>query len=354
MTTLSIIIPVYNQAGYLPECMDSVLNQTFGDFEIIAVNDGSTDDSLVILEQYSVKDSRVRVISIPNGGYGTAMNAGLRHAQGKYIGIVESDDSIAPQMYQKLVATAEQTGADIVKCSFFRVFGGGKKIEEKGWYQSAGESFTLTEHPELCRLHPAIWAAVYKRDFLESNAIRFFETPGASYQDVPFFADTFAAAQSIFIVPKPMYYYRLENANRFSSSNAIDEKVFYRFENHRIAKEIYQKRGLWDTVKYAEMQREFITLNNFLLRIKPKLRRKLFDDVCTYFKDISTEDAPDFLPPNFRKSFRLIKDGRYSVWLLKYALLYITLIRIVKWFGLTDLTRQFYLKRKDVQAHDKN
>ena len=82
MTLLSIIIPVYNQAGYLPDCIDSVLNQRFQDFEVIAVDDGSTDESASILKDYAEKDPRLKVVSIANGGYGAAMNTGLQHAQG--------------------------------------------------------------------------------------------------------------------------------------------------------------------------------------------------------------------------------------------------------------------------------
>lgn len=347
MTPLTILIPVYNQARYLPLCLHSILKQEFQRFEIIAIDDGSTDASRSILDAYAAADSRIKVISKSNGGYGSALNVGLAAAAGDYIGIVEPDDTIEPQMYRRLMAAAEQTQADIVKCSFRRIIAEGLEIEEKGWYPASGKIFCLCEHPELCRLHPAIWAAVYKRQLLEDNHIRFSETPGATYQDVPFFADTFSAAKRIFIVPQALYNYRIESENAFSSSNAVDAKVFYRLENHRQAQAIYKARRLWEAVKYNELQREFITLNNFALRIKGSLRRTLFEKIQDYFAEFSAGEAAEFLPSGFQTSFRLIKKGSYNRWFLQYALLRITIIRMAQRLGLTNRLRHRYYKWKD-------
>ncbi|MHC5076969.1 MAG: glycosyltransferase [Planctomycetota bacterium] len=344
MTMLSIIIPVYNQSRYLSECLESVLAQHFADFEVICVDDGSTDDSLAILKQYSAKDNRIRIISTSNSGYGSAMNIGLKNANGTYIGIVESDDSISPCMYEELITKAQQMNADIVKCSFLRIFSGGSTLQEKGWNSVAGKLFKLKEAPEVCRLHPAIWAAVYKRQLLEKNNITFSETPGASYQDIPFFADAYSAAERIFVLKKALYYYRIESANKFSSSNTIDEKVFYRLQNHQAAKEIYIKHRIWDNVKYAELQRQFITLNGFALRANHHLRHRIYNEIGNYFSDIPASDSHKFLPPNYRRPFKLAKKGSYRQWLLRYALGYIIMIRISKILGLTDVMRKLYLK----------
>ncbi|MHC4266330.1 MAG: glycosyltransferase [Planctomycetota bacterium] len=307
----------------------------------------STDDSLAVLKQYAAKDSRIRIISKGNGGYGSAMNAGLKNANGTYIGIVESDDTISPQMYEELTTKAQQTNADIVKCSFMRTFSGASTLQENGWNSVAGKLFKLQEAPEVCRLHPAIWAAVYKRQLLEKNNITFSETPGASYQDIPFFADAYSAAERIFVLKKAMYYYRIESANKFSSSNTIDEKVFYIFQNHQAAKEIYIKRGIWEIVKYAELQRQFITLNNFALRANHHLRYRLYNDIGKYFADIPESDSRKFLPPNYQRPFKLVKKGCYYQWLLRHALGYIIIIRISKILNLTDVMRKLYLKRKE-------
>ena len=119
MPILSILIPVYNVEKYLAQCLESVINQTLSDIEIIVINDGSKDNSLNIIKDFAAKDKRIIVIDKENEGYGKSMNRGLDVASGKYIGIVESDDWIEPNMYEKLISTAEKYKADIVKANFF-------------------------------------------------------------------------------------------------------------------------------------------------------------------------------------------------------------------------------------------
>jgi glycosyltransferase involved in cell wall biosynthesis len=102
MPKVSIIVPIYNVEKYLRECLDSIVKQTLKDIEIVCVNDGSTDSSLDIIKEYAEKDERVKYIDKPNSGYGISMNQGLDKAQGEYIGIVESDDFIKPEMFEEL------------------------------------------------------------------------------------------------------------------------------------------------------------------------------------------------------------------------------------------------------------
>ena len=103
MPKVSIIVPTYNVEQYLREAMDSIINQTLKDIEIICIDDGSTDNSGKILDEYASKDSRVKVIHKKNGGYGKAMNVGLDNATGEYVGIVEPDDYIEPDMYENFI-----------------------------------------------------------------------------------------------------------------------------------------------------------------------------------------------------------------------------------------------------------
>ena len=114
MPKISVIIPVYNTEKYLSRCLDSVVNQTFKDLEIICVNDGSTDNSNEILDRYASKDNRITVINQKNGGLSAARNTGLRHASGQYIGFVDSDDWIDIDYYECLIGLAEKNNADIV------------------------------------------------------------------------------------------------------------------------------------------------------------------------------------------------------------------------------------------------
>ena len=118
MCKVSIIVPAYNAEAYLRQCLDSIISQTLQDIEILCINDGSKDSTLEIMREYAAKDSRLKVIDKPNTGYGNSMNVGLQMAKGEYIGIVESDDFVKPEMYQVLYEAASKNELDLVKADF--------------------------------------------------------------------------------------------------------------------------------------------------------------------------------------------------------------------------------------------
>ena len=113
---VSVLIPVYNVEKYLSRCLDSLINQTLTDIEIICVNDGSTDDSLKILRQYQEKDNRIVIVDKKNGGLPSARNAGLDRARGQYVGFVDSDDYVEPSMFETLYKTAKKKNSEVVIC----------------------------------------------------------------------------------------------------------------------------------------------------------------------------------------------------------------------------------------------
>ena len=115
---VSIIVPVYNVKEYIPRCLDSLISQTLKDIEIIAIDDGSTDGSSSILDSYSAKDERVKVIHVENGGVAKARNIGLDNAKGEFVGFVDSDDFVDCQMYENLLKVALETKSDFVQCQF--------------------------------------------------------------------------------------------------------------------------------------------------------------------------------------------------------------------------------------------
>ena len=232
MPKISIIVPVYNVEKYLKECLDSIVNQTLKDIEIICVNDGSTDNSLDIIKDYASRDERVKYIDKQNSGYGNSMNQGLDMVQGEYIGIVESDDFIKPEMYEELYSLAKETDADIVKGGFYHYF---TKTDLKKRVNAIPEEYankvtSAKENPEIISIYPSIWSAVYKNSFIKNNNIRFLETPGASYQDMGFTFKTFALAKRVYLTTKPYLYYRQDNA---SSSVNSKGKVFILCEEYK-------------------------------------------------------------------------------------------------------------------------
>ena len=120
--TISVIVPVYNVASYLPQCLESILNQDYEDLQVLLIDDGSTDDSGAICDRFAAQDSRIQVIHQENGGAASAKNAGLRAASGKYLSFVDSDDYLEPDVYGFLVKILEETQADAVQGAFQEVY----------------------------------------------------------------------------------------------------------------------------------------------------------------------------------------------------------------------------------------
>ena len=119
MPSVSIVVPIYNVEKYLKQCLDSIISQTLKDIEIILVNDGSKDGSLKIIKDYAARDNRIKVVDKANTGYGNSMNIGLSKATGKFIGIVESDDYIEPDMFETLYNLAVRDKLDVARSEFF-------------------------------------------------------------------------------------------------------------------------------------------------------------------------------------------------------------------------------------------
>lgn len=213
MVKFSILVPVYNVKKFLCQCLDSIVEQTYRNLEIICIDDGSTDGSEDILDAYAQKDERIRVEHKKNAGYGHSLNMGLEMACGEYIGIVESDDYIAPDMYERFahILAREEKVLDVVKAMYYRVSQNGCEVQRKFEAGMCGRVISPKDYPGLFALPCSIWTAVYRRDFLDKNGIRFLETPGASYQDTAFCFKVWATAEHILLTNDPVLFYRVDN-----------------------------------------------------------------------------------------------------------------------------------------------
>lgn len=220
---VSIVVPVYNVEKYLRECLDSLLAQKLKDIEIIVVNDGSTDSSPDIAAEYAARDASVRVISKENEGYGKTMNRGFFEARGEYVGIVESDDFADPRMFKDMYKFAKKHDLDLVKTNYYEHSDAGDVFQEP----FAGFDYKRVFDPRVeqraLTVLPIIWSALYRREMIEREGIRFNETPGASYQDTSFVFQVWASARRAAILPKGYLHYRVDNAN---SSVKSSSKVF--------------------------------------------------------------------------------------------------------------------------------
>lgn len=228
MPKVSIVIPVYNVEEYLRECLDSVVNQTLRDIEIICINDGSNDNSGAILDEYALIDERIAVIHKENGGYGKALNIGIDKACGEYVGIIEPDDYVEATMMEQLYYTAIANQVEIVKSDYVMFFGEEKgRIFEYCKLVSANELYDKVISPSfengVIRGRLANWTGIYKKDFLLRHHIKHNETPGASFQDTGFWFQCMSYATRMVIIPKAFYFYRRDNPN---SSVLNKEKVY--------------------------------------------------------------------------------------------------------------------------------
>ena len=251
MAKVSIIIPTYNVEMYLVECMESVVNQTLKDIEIICINDGSTDGSLEILKSYAQKDDRIVLVDKENGGYGIGMNIGLDKATGEYIGIVEPDDFIPLNMYSDLYEKAVENDLDFIKADFYRFKRDSETEDMELVYNHLSPNkedynvvFNPSETPEAIRYIMNTWSGIYKRSFIEEFHIRHNETPGASFQDNGFWFQTFVYAKRGMIIDTPYYMNRRDNPN---SSVHNKEKVYcMNVEYDHIRELLVRDKEVWE------------------------------------------------------------------------------------------------------------
>ena len=229
MPAVSVIIPVYNVEKYLRRCLDSVLNQTFTDWEAICVNDGSPDNSLAILKEYAKKDSRFKIVDKKNGGVSAARNEGLKRAKGKYIHFFDSDDFIDSDFYQKLFAIAYDNNLDAV-CSGFIT---DNAYAENIIYKKIRFLTTLKQKVFYTFMFTDcfIWRYLFKKDFLIKNDL-FFDTGFAAQEDTVFLISVFEKANTIAIVPDTFYHYMFNEASILNNKNK---------EHHKLVKQNYYK-----------------------------------------------------------------------------------------------------------------
>ena len=205
MVKVSVIIAVYNARDYLKRCLDSLLGQTLEDIEIICVNDGSTDGSSVILDEYSSKDNRIKIITQSNAGPSAARNNGLFIAQGEYIGFVDSDDFVEKDFYEKLYNAAKESYADIACASVIRENDKKKttliKYNKRKTAHGVKEKFELAGIPKHCY----IWNKIYNREKLKSAGIEFIN--GVYYEDMAYTPNVLASLDTVTAVPDTWYHY---------------------------------------------------------------------------------------------------------------------------------------------------
>lgn len=240
MPRLSIIVPCYNVEDYLSRCMDSLLNQTLRDIEIILVDDGSSDKCPFLCDEYAVRDKRVKVIHKTNAGLGYARNSGLEIATGEYVAFVDSDDFVDFYMYETLYNEALVSNADVVFCNFNTERPQGvwnesnEVVVREEWTGNSVKNFMLdmvasTPHIRYeRRFQMSVWHGVYRKEIIDRNIIRFHSEREVSSEDFPFQMEFLLRAKKVVFIPQTFYYYC---QNKSSLTHTFNPDSFRRIRN---------------------------------------------------------------------------------------------------------------------------
>lgn len=227
---VSIIIPIYKAEKYLERCLESVLQQTYKDIEIILMDDGSPDSCPSICDNYQKKDSRIKVIHSENYGQSVARNKGIDLSSGKYISFVDADDVLAHDAIERLVAVAEQGLYDIVSCNYFRV---AKEIKISSNSYSSGEinkygSKDQRKRYNLYKTSSAfgyVWGKLYRSSFLNEHKLRFDSAKKVFMEDTVFNLKAFLFNPKYYVLNEPIYYYYIYEASTSNKKEDVTERA---------------------------------------------------------------------------------------------------------------------------------
>ena len=289
---VSVILPVYNVGKYLRQSLDSLINQTLKDIEIICVNDGSTDDSYEILEEYKAKDARIKVIHKENKGTGAARNDGLRIAQGECIGFVDPDDWVKPNMFECLYGLIKEKNLDIAMCM-------PDGYDEKNAINAPFPYFVDANFENIIDdrtfnwrdLSPfsypmCVWNKLYTKELFDKNNIDFAE--GLDFEDHKVIFGTLLTAEKIFFIREKLYVYRFNREGSVLTDNnrrLIDHiKIFDIVEN--LMKE---------TNTYNLLRNDFLTykIHNILYyysMIKDEFKAEYYNNMVQSIKDTNLSE----------------------------------------------------------------
>ena len=309
-SVLSMVVPIYNVAPYLPDCLTSIANQVHRDLEVILVDDGSTDDSGAIAAEWAARDPRFRLVTQPNRGLGAARNTGVEHATGDYLMFVDSDDVLPSYAAELLVSTVEQTGSDFAAGNAYRL--NSKGVRPSPLHRAPFARTRLRTHvsrqPELLSDRTA-WNKVFRREFWDSRQLRFPE--GVLYEDTPVIVPAHVLAKSVDAVQLPVYYWReREGGERSITQRRTELKGFVDritgvdWVSRFLAENNQTKVKRWYDA--SALQGDL----NIFMRVLPEADdefRQAFLDRCNDFLDRVEDGVVDGLHTNLRLQWYLVR-----------------------------------------------
>lgn len=246
---VTVIVPIYKVERYLAQCLNSIVNQTLEDIEIILIDEGDNDRCREIIDFYAKNDPRIIAPHKKNGGYGASCNLGFEMATGEYIAIVESDDYIELEMYEEMYEYAKKLDADVVKTPYVEFYADGTKRDcsyrkYMNEVTPSAQCFSMKEFGNMLAIHASLWAAIYKTSYIREKNIQFVKAKGGAYVDVGFRIDTLINTDKVAWLDKPYYNYRVDSVgsttNNFNLKKMI-ERWKEAHESFNDIKEDYDK-----------------------------------------------------------------------------------------------------------------
>ncbi|MFZ4863875.1 glycosyltransferase family 2 protein [Sphingobacterium sp. Mn56C] len=297
---LSIIVPVYNVEGSLENCVLSILKQEFIDFELLLINDGSTDNSAQVCDKLALQDGRIKVFHKQNAGVSQTRNYGLDRAKGTYIGWVDGDDWIEPDMFALLMETAVKEHADLVWCSYFIDYGDGQKIDRQN---IEANSLHFIKALIGLEVEGMLWNKVIRRDIFENYSIRFIDKMNMA-EDKNVLIKVLYFAKQISFVDKPLYHYLQTNPISYTR-DTNSKRIYEEIANAKDACLFLQNHGVTGLSEAA--------IRRFKLHAK---RRLLFSvhkiDLVNWAQQMPESNTQIFKEKSYRKRHKLL--ALFSIW----------------------------------------
>ena len=301
MPEISVVVPVYNVRDYLRKNIESILAQTFTDYELILVNDGSKDDSLSILREYEQKDPRITVIDKPNGGLSDARNAGMAIASGKYIQFIDSDDFVEPQLLEKCQQKLEETGADMVIFDIYQYFlATGKKEIIANTYDASGV-YSIRTNPELIvSIQNCAWNKMYKLSLFKDNDIIY--PWGCYYEDLGTTYRLLARCDKVAFINEPLYDYLQDRPGNIT--HQFNFSVYHVLDMVKLTLDDYKNLGIYETY-YEELKclgaRNILECLKKTRNVNDKKMTEKFVQVCFWYIKNNWPEFPKCRYPILRE-----------------------------------------------------
>ena len=311
MPKVSIMMPVYKVERYLRQCLDSVVNQTLEDIEIIIVDEGEMDECRSIIDEFEQKDSRIKTIHEKNGSYGIALNKAMKLVTGEYVGIIETDDYIEPNMFEDLYNLAKQYDAEVVKSDWYEYYCKTEFSVQAGRISKSktNKITNAKEDNSLLKIQPSIWSAIYKKEFLFNNEIKFIEKLKSAYQDTSFNFKVFALAEKVVLTDKAYVHYRLDSVGSTCNTSG---NVFAPCDEYAEITNFLNARP--ELKKHFNTQKLINEYNSYVwntLRIGQDCRQEFVNKFSEIFKNYNDngEIVSEFFKKVKSKDFQLLLEN---------------------------------------------